>query len=90
MKIFMPVASFIAKATTAGLVNGIDYAAVDIGDFLTRAIPLNMNGLRFMTWNTATNGQSGLSLELPVNDLMLLHCNLLASMAGKITAWPQT
>lgn len=76
------VASFQAAATAAGLVSGTDYAIRNVANGQQQLQPLSMKGLRFITWD--------LGLAVPPEDLAALQCNLLASIAGKATAWPQT
>jgi hypothetical protein len=90
MQISIPIAQFNSLATGAALVSGTDYVASDKGSFLN-VLALSMKGLRFLYWETATNGQPGLNLgALPLTDLLILLLNIQAGAAGKGTAWTQT
>jgi hypothetical protein len=89
--VYLPInlATFTAAATAAALINGTDYAVADRGA-IVRVLPLSMKGLRFLVWETATNGAPGLGQDVPIEDIATLRANLEASLAGKATAWNQT
>ena len=89
----MSLANFTTAANLAALVNGTDYAAADNGNNTSlniSVLPLSMKGLRFLRWITAANGQPGLALEVPLEDILLLLLNVQCGLAGKGTAWTQT
>lgn len=94
MHVYRSKADVDALALAAGL-GATDLATADAGNGATRVLALSMRGLRFLAWNTATNGAPGLSQEVPPADLLLLLCNIMAHGTGNpathlVEAWPQT
>lgn len=77
-----PIPAFTAALSAAGL-TASDVAIRDVNGGREQQVqPLSMKGLRFLIWD--------LGIAVPAEDIATLQCNLLASIAGKSTAWPQT
>lgn len=89
MYVYRPKGEIDTMATTAALA-ATDLATADAGNGATRLLILSMKGARFVGWITALNGQPGLNLDIPIQDLLLLQANLAASAGAKLTAWTQT
>jgi hypothetical protein len=71
----------IADATANGLVQGTDFVVKAGTNETSFVLALSMKGLKYLVYDK--------ELQVPPEDLLILQCNLLASIAGKLTAWVQ-